>query len=425
MTVCDLKPADYNPRFINEKSLKGLDASIREFGCVQPIIVNKQTGNIVGGHQRYEVLRKNKVKETDVIVVDLPVEREKVLNIALNNHHIQGDWTANLGVLLEDIRVELPELYTDLNLDALVDDIPEIDIDPTVGNTDPDAIPDIVEEPVIKAGDLVVLGNHRLLCGDARKKEDVYHVMSKTKADMVFTDPPYNADYEGYTKARLKIDNDKMSSGEFMRFLTDVFVNYRSISKAGASLYVCHSSNYQREFQNTLEEAGFEIRCQIIWAKNNFAWGFGRYKFQHEPIFYAHVKGESDVWYGNKSQSTLWEENKPTANRLHPTMKPIELIERALKNSSKAGDIVCDLFGGSGSTLLACERTGRSCRMMELDPRYAQVIIERWINFTGKPEEVVVERNEEHYKWPDFSIPCLKKLIDVELDKSETLIENM
>jgi DNA modification methylase len=154
--------------------------------------------------------------------------------------------------------------------------------------------------------------------------------------------------------------------------------------KPGASLYVCHSSSWQREFQNALEVAGFEIRCQIIWAKNTFAWGFGRYKFQHEPLFYAHVADQKDPWYGDKSQSTLWHENKPAANRIHPTAKPVELIERALVNSSKAGDIVADLFGGSGSTLIGCERRNRRARLMEIDAKYADCIIRRYQAYTGK-----------------------------------------
>ena len=155
--------------------------------------------------------------------------------------------------------------------------------------------------------------------------------------------------------------------------------------KPGASLYVCHPSSWQREFQNALEAAGFEVRCQIIWVKNTFAWGIGRYKFQHEPIFYCHVAGQTDAWYGDKSQSTLWQENKPAANRLHPTMKPVELVERALVNSSKAGDIVVDLFGGSGSTLIGCERRGRRARLMEIDPKYADVVVVRYQEYSGRP----------------------------------------
>jgi len=149
-------------------------------------------------------------------------------------------------------------------------------------------------------------------------------------------------------------------------------------------MYLCHSSSWQREFQNALEAAGFEVRCQLIWAKNTFAWGFGRYKFQHEPIFFCHVAGEKDAWYGDKTQSTLWQEKKPAANRIHPTAKPVELVERALINSSKAGDVVADFFAGSGSTLIGCERRGRHARLMEIDPKYADCIIRRYQEYTGK-----------------------------------------
>jgi DNA modification methylase len=175
-----------------------------------------------------------------------------------------------------------------------------------------------------------------------------------------------------------------MSDADFRQFLESAFGSYRGFVKPGASLYLCHSSSWQREFQNALEVAGFEVRCQIIWAKNTFAWGFGRYKFQHEPLFYAHVAGEKDPWYGDKSQSTLWQEKKPAANRIYPTAKPVELIERALLNSSKSGDIVADLFGGSGSTLIACERRGRKARLMEIDPRYGDCIVRRYQEYTGK-----------------------------------------
>lgn len=208
--------------------------------------------------------------------------------------------------------------------------------------------------------------------------------MAGAAADLVFTDPPYNVDYEGYTEERLKIKGDRMSDADFKQFLESAFRSCRTAVKPGASLYVCHSSSWQREFQNALETAGFEVRCQIIWAKNTFAWGFGRYKFQHEPMFYAHVAGQKDAWYGDKAQSTLWEEKKPAANRIHPTAKPVELVERALLNSSKAGDIVVDMFAGSGSTLIGCERRGREARLMEIDPKYADCIVRRYQDYTGK-----------------------------------------
>ena len=194
-----------------------------------------------------------------------------------------------------------------------------------------------------------------------------------------------------------------MSDADFKKFLEAAFRSYRTVVKPGASMYLCHSSSWQREFQNALEVAGFDVRCQIIWAKNTFAWGFGRYKFQHEPMFYCHVAGEKDPWYGDKTQSTLWHEKKPAANRIHPTAKPVELVERALLNSSKAGDVVTDLFGGSGSTLIGCERRGRHARLMEIDPKYADCIVRRYQEYTGKQavlegdgrtfDEVALERS--------------------------------
>jgi len=256
--------------------------------------------------------------------------------------------------------------------------------DATGGLTDEDAVPALPETPVSRTSDLWLLGDHRLLVGEATSHEDVVRLMGGDAADLIFTDPPYNVDYEGYTEQRLKIKGDRTSDADFKRFLEAAFRSCRIAVKPGASLYVCHSSSWQREFQNALEVAGFEVRCQIIWAKNTFAWGFGRYKFQHEPLFYAHVADQKDPWYGDKSQSTLWHENKPAANRIHPTTKPVELIERALVNSSKAGDIVADLFGASGSTLIGCERRNRRARLMEIDPKYADCIIRRYQAYNGK-----------------------------------------
>jgi DNA modification methylase len=174
-----------------------------------------------------------------------------------------------------------------------------------------DAVPELSETPISAVGDLWILGNHKLLVGDATNAPDVARLMAGDAADLVFTDPPYNVDYEGYTEERLKIKGDRMSDAEFKQFLEAAFRSCRAAMKPGASMYLCHSSSWQREFQNALESGGFEVRCQIIWAKNTFAWGFGRYKFQHEPLFYAHVAGQKDPGYGDKSQSTLWQENKP------------------------------------------------------------------------------------------------------------------
>jgi DNA modification methylase len=289
-----------------------------------------------------------------------------------------------LRLELKDLELEEFDLgvigFSDEELRDLLEEQEEV----SPGLTDEDAAPEAPERPVSRPSDLWLLGKHRVLCGDATDVEVVRRLMDREQADLVFTDLPYNVDYEGYTQEKLKIQGDRMKPEEFDRFLRAAFTSYRAVVKPGTSMYVCHASSCQREFQNGLEAAGFAVRCQIIWAKNTFAWGFGRYKFQHEPLFYCHVKGQKDPWYGNKSQSTLWQEKKPAANRLHPTMKPVELIERALLNSSKGGDCVVDLFGGSGSTLIACERRNRHARLMELDTKYTDVIVKRWQEYTGQ-----------------------------------------
>ena len=379
-----------NPRK-NDAAVDRMCSSIREFGFKIPVLA-RSDGEVVDGHLRLKAARKLGSwpgGDTTTIPVLLCDEwtpaQVRAFRLMVNRSVSWADWDEEL------LALELQELNTadfDLSLTGFDDE--ELarllaDQDAGMGLIDEDAVPTLEETPVSATGDLWILGSHRLLVGDATQYPDVARLMGGEAADFVFTDPPYNVDYEGYTEDRLTIQGDRMPPEQFCRFLEITFANYRQIMKAGVSLYVCHPSSWQREFQNALEASGFEIRCQIIWAKNTFAWGFGRYKFRHEPIFYAHVAGQKDPWYGDKSQSTLWEENKPAANRLHPTMKPVELIDRALLNSSKAGDMVVDLFGGSGSTLIACERRNRKARLMELDPRYADVICRRFQDFTGKP----------------------------------------
>ena len=246
-------------------------------------------------------------------------------------------------------------------------------------------MPALPETPVSRTGDLWILGDHKLLVGDATNQDDVAKLMAGDAADLVFTDPPYNVRLRGIHEERLKIKGDRMTDAEFKRFLEAAFRSCRAVGEARRlAVHLPLVFVAARVSERARESAGFEVRCQIIWAKNTFAWGFGRYKFQHEPIFYCHVAGQKDPWYGDKSQSTLWEEKKPAANRIHPTAKPVELVERALLNSSKAGDIVADLFGGSGSTLIGCERRGRKARLMEIDPKYADCICRRYQEYTGQ-----------------------------------------
>jgi DNA modification methylase len=384
-----LIPYARNPRTHSDTQVAQIAASIAEFGFNNPILVDTKRG-IIAGHGRLLAARKLQLEQVPVIVLDHLTEAQKRAYILADNQlALNAGWDDDL------LRAELAALQKDdFNVRLIGFEDEELARllaaqEAAEGLTDEDAVPELPETPISTIGDLWLLGSHRLLVGDATNQNDVTRLLAGDAADLVFTDPPYNVDYEGYTEQRLKIKGDRMSDAEFKQFLSAAFRSYRAIVKPGASMYVCHSSSWQREFQDALESAGFEVRCQIIWAKNTFAWGFGRYKFQHEPIFYAHVAGEKDSWFGDRSQSTLWNEKKPAANRIHPTAKPVELIERALLNSSKSGDIVADLFGGSGSTLIGCERRNRKARLMEIDPRYADCIVRRFQEYTGK--QAVIE----------------------------------
>jgi len=379
-----LIPYARNARTHSDAQVAQIAASIAEFGFNNPVLVDSAAG-IIAGHGRLLAARKLLLTEVPVIVLDHLNDAQKRAYILADNRLAElAGWDDEM------LRIEL-EALRDVEFNYQLTGFDEKELarllaaqTAIAGLTDEDDAPALPAEAVVRTGDVWLLGSHRLLVGDATQVTDVQRLTAGEPADLVFTDPPYGVAYEGYTDDRLTIKGDRMKPEEFRAFLAATFAAYRGAVKAGASLYVCHASSWQREFQDAIEAAGFAVRCQIIWAKNTFAWGFGRYKFQHEPIFYCYPAGATDVWYGDKTQSTLWQEKKPAANRLHPTMKPVELIERALLNSSKAGDVVLDLFGGSGSTLIACERRGRKALLMEIDPKYAEVIVKRWQAYTGK-----------------------------------------
>jgi DNA modification methylase len=404
--ISRLIPRITNPRTHTPEQITQIAASMREWGWTNPILVGADN-DLLAGHARLLAARQLGMTEVPVIQLGhLTEAQRRALVIADNQLAISGaSWDEEM------LRLELAALQEesyDLSLVGF-DDQELANLlaaqDPAEGLTDEDAVPELPQTPISAPGDLWILGNHKLLVGDATSHADLSRLMASDAADLLFIDTPYNVDYTGYTKEKLTMQGDRMSAAEFKQFLESAFRSCRAAAKPGASLYLCHSSSWQREFQNALEAAGFEVRCQIIWAKNTFAWGFGRYKFRHEPIFYCHVAGQSDAWYGDKSQSTLWEENKPAANRIHPTAKPVELVERALINSSKAGDLVADLFAGSGSTLIACERRNRKSCLMEIDPKYADCIVRRYQEYTVKQavlegdgrsfDEVAQERQKE------------------------------
>jgi DNA modification methylase len=386
--VESILPYARNPRH-NQQAVAKVAASIKAFGFKQPILVDTES-TIVTGHTRWLAAQRLGLREVPVMVADdLTPTEIQAYRLMDNRSHEEATWDTDLLIPeLQDLKAKDWDLaLTGFNpeeiarLTALTHALAE-------GSAE--ALPGPPKAPQSKLGELWALGRHRLLCGDACSPEAVQRLMGGTLADLGFSDPPYNVNYEGYTADQLKLQGDSHASeADFEAFLTPIFVSYQQSLKKTASLYVCHSTLYQRAFQNALEKSGFCIRTVLIWAKHHFGWGHGRYKYQHEPIFYCHRQGEVDAWYGDKSASTLWQFDKPSANRLHPTMKPVGLIEKALINSSQAGDTVVDLLAGSGTTLLACEQTGRSAYVMEIDPRYCDVIRERWENWSGEPAQLI------------------------------------
>ena len=386
-----LKAAEYNPR----KDLKPEDEeyqkikkSILEFGYVAPIIVNSDM-TVIGGHQRLKVLRELGYTEIECNIVDLDKAKEKALNIALNK--ISGEWdNAKLEELLaelknEDIDMDITGFSFD-EVDNILKDITgskedDFDIDQALSE---------IDEPVTKPGDIWILGKNRLMCGDSTVKENVDKLMNDKLADFILTDPPYNVDYEGKTVDALKIENDNMSETEFYNFLLDAFRNMFEKIKYGGSIYVFHADTEGLNFRNAFKSVGFKLAQCLVWVKNTFVMGRQDYQWRHEPILYGWKEGAGHYFIDDRKQSTVLEFDKPTRNAEHPTMKPIDLLVYLIKNSSKENDLILDLFGGSGSTLIAAEQVKRCCYTMELDPKYCDVIVKRWELLTG--EKAILEK---------------------------------
>ena len=380
-----LIPATYNPR----KDLKPDDAeyikiknSIVKFGFVSLLVINKDM-TVIGGHQRLKVLKDLGITEVECIVVDLDKTNEKALNIALNK--IQGDWDEDkLEALLQELKLE----EFDMNLTGFdFDEVDEIlnDINGTKeDNFDVDSAYEEIEEPITKPGDIWILGNHRLMCGDSTHKDDIMRLMNNQDADMLLTDPPYNVDYVGKTAEALKIKNDNMDDNQFYEFLRKVFENMYIVTKEGASIYVFHADTEGINFRKAFKDAGFKLAECLIWKKDCFVMGRQDYQWQHEPVLYGWKEGKAHYFINDRTQSTILEFDRPKQSTLHPTMKPIDLIAKLIKNSSKENDIILDLFGGSGSTIIAAEQLNRCCYTMELDPKYCDVIVKRWETLTNK-----------------------------------------
>jgi DNA modification methylase len=391
LAIDSLVPASYNPR----KKLKPGDSefekiknSITEFGYVDPVIVNRDL-TVIGGHQRISVLKTLGYTEIDCVVIDIDKTKEKALNVALNK--ISGEWNKEL---LADLIMDLQSLDYDISftgfeppeIEQLFNDVHSKEIK----EDDFDVDKELAEPAFTKRGDVWLLGRHRLVCGDSTDPAVINLLMDGKKANLVVTDPPYNVAYEAKAGT---IQNDNMKDDEFYNFLLKAFTNIAEAMERDASIYVFHADTEGLNFRRAFKEAGLYLSGVCIWAKQSLVLGRSPYQWKHEPILYGWRKDGKHNWYADRKQSTIWNFDRPSKNELHPTMKPVTLCAYPITNSSMSNCIVLDPFGGSGSTLMACEQTGRICYTNELDEKYADVIVKRYLEMSGTDSGIFLERN--------------------------------
>ena len=396
LPVETLIPYARNARTHSDEQISQIAGSITEFGFVNPILIGEDNV-IIAGHGRLMAAQRLGLPTVPVIMLaHLSETQRRALVLADNKIAENAGWDEKL-LSLE--LLALQDDHFDLSMIGFSDEeISDLLQDENTGEelTDPDDVPEAPANPVTQSGDIWLLGEHRLMCGDSTSMHAVDSLMDGGKADIVFTDPPYGMSYGGgraagdhsldrktggvKDKAHGMIMNDELQGDDLLQLVRDALTSAKIVTKEGAAVYTCFTWRTYAEFQSALLDAGLEVKNCIVWDKKSIGLGNSHYRPQHEFIFYSGGK-----WYGDKSESDVWYMSRgATGNYVHPTQKPVELIERALNNSSKKGDTVIDVFGGSGSTLIACEKTGRRSRLMELDPKYCDVIIKRWQEFTGK-----------------------------------------
>jgi len=383
-----LIPYARNSRTHSDEQISQIMASIKEFGFTNPVLIDEE-GLIIAGHGRTVAAQRLGMKTVPTVrLTHLTPAQKKAYVIADNKLALNAGWD------LEFLKIELLDLQSedfDLSLTGFDDDELNDLLAQAVteGLTDEDAVPEAPEEPKTKPGDIYQLGRHRLMCGDSTSIDAVEKLMDGQLADIVFTDPPYGVDYDGghaTDKRRTKLENDDKT----LMYAGALPIAYMA-SKDGAALYLWFADRFAKDVLTALDQCNFQVRAWIIWNKNLAQFGAigAQYKLKHELCIYAFKKGKSPFWSGPNNEVTVWDVKRHSKNEFHPTQKPVELPVRALENSSKSGDIVLDLFGGSGSTMIAAEKQGRCARLMELDPKYCDVIVKRWEDFTGKKAELI------------------------------------
>lgn len=380
-----LTPYARNSRTHSEEQVAQVAASIREFGFTNPVLIDAD-GVIVAGHGRVMAAKSLGMEK-------VPCIRLGHLNEAQIRAYVIADnkLAENAGWDEDMLRLEIQHLQSvdfDLSLMGFSDDdlasLLADDEPPTEGLTEADQVPEAQRVVISRPGDIWTLGKHRLMCGDSTSVEQVHALMGGGMADLLLTDPPYNVAYEGGTEEALTIKNDSMSDGDFRKFLQNAYRAANAVMRTGAVFYVWHADVEGYNFRGAAKDVGWTVRQCLIWAKNSFVLGRKDYHWKHESCLYGWKDGAAHYWGSDRSQTTLLEFNRPTRNGEHPAMKPVDLFRYQVENSSRKNETVLDLFGGSGTTLIACEQASRQARLMELDPKYCDVIIRRWQEFTGK-----------------------------------------
>lgn len=401
VSISQLVPYVNNARTHSDAQVKKLRASLREFGFINPVIIDSEY-NVIAGHGRILAAKEEGIEKVPCVFVDyLTPAQKKAYILADNRMAMDAGWDEEL------LRVEIEALQAE-SFDVGLTGFDEKDIAELFAGGDDDAQDDdfdvdeeLQKPPVTKSGDVWLLGHHRLICGDSTKAETYEVLMDGKKANLVVTDPPYNVNYEGSAG---KIQNDSMNEEAFERFLFDAYTQMNATMAEDASIYVFHSDSHGLAFRKAFEDAGFYLSGCCIWKKQSLVLGRSPYQWQHEPCLYGWKKKGKHQWYSDRKQTTIWEFDKPKKNGDHPTMKPIPLIAYPIKNSSMSNCIVLDPFGGSGSTLIACEQLGRICHTIELDEKYCDVIVKRYIEQVGSAEGVSVVRDGVTVRFEDLEV---------------------
>ena len=394
--IDSIQPYEFNPREHEEFQVDQIAASIKEFGFTNPILIDEEY-NLIAGHGRLYAATKLELAELPaMILTNLTQTQKQALVIADNQLAMNSQWNFEL------LNQEIEKLKADdFNIDLLgfdddfMSDLAEMEMVVDEGLTDEDSVPEPPAQPVTKLGDIWLLGDHRLMCGDSTSIDEVERLMDGNKADMWITDPPYNVGYTGGTKDKMTIQNDDMDDSSFRQFLIDSYSAADAVMRSGAVFYIWHAIMETINFMGAAKDVGWKVRQILIWNKGSLSMGRFDYHWKHEPCLYGWKEGASHLWCSDRKQSTVLEFAKPNVNDLHPTMKPVELIEYQIRNNTKIKNHVLDSFCGSGTTLIASQKTNRKCYGMELDPKYCDVIINRWQDYTGS--KATLESSGESY----------------------------